>query len=82
MRVGFNSETKQLRALILPKNQRDRNLKEKEKKPTAAIKGDLMEINPTNKSDRTKHFDKVQVDLKSDLCEWPKVRKELKRLSP
>jgi len=41
-----------------------------------------VEINPAAKSDLTKHFDKIQVDLKSDLSDWPKVRKELKRLSP
>jgi len=47
MRIGFKSETKELRVLILPKNQRDRNLKEKEKNQQPPPKGNIMEINPT-----------------------------------
>jgi len=68
------------RRIILPKERRDRHLKEK--KATDICKGDTVEINPAAKSDLTKHFDKIQVDLKSDLSDWPKVRKKLKRLSP
>ena len=41
-------------------------------------KGDHVEIRPFNKSDLTKYFDKVEMDLKSDLSDWHKVRKELR----
>jgi len=79
-RVHANSKKSTHRDASLPKDRRDRHLNEK--KTIDIYKGDTVEINPATKSDLTKHFDKVQVDLKSDLSDWPKLRKELKRLSP
>jgi len=63
--------------ILLPKNWRDRYLKGK--KAIVVYKGDLVEIRPFTKFDLTKYFDKVEVDLKSDLSDWHKVRKELRR---
>jgi bifunctional DNA-binding transcriptional regulator/antitoxin component of YhaV-PrlF toxin-antitoxin module len=62
--------------MLLPKNWRDRYLKGK--KVIIVYKGDVVEIRPFKKSDLTKYFDKVEVDLKSDLSDWHKVRKELR----
>jgi len=39
----------------------------------------LVEIRPFTKFDLSKYFDRVEVDLKSDLSDWHKVRKELQR---
>jgi bifunctional DNA-binding transcriptional regulator/antitoxin component of YhaV-PrlF toxin-antitoxin module len=62
--------------IILPKNWRDRYLKGK--KAIVYFKGDLIEIRPFTKADLTEYFDKVDVDLKADLSDWHKVRKELR----
>ena len=64
--------------IILPKNWRDRYLKVK--KAIISFKGDLIEIRPFTKTDLTEYFDKVDVDLKADLSDWHKVRKELRRI--
>ena len=61
--------------ILLPKDWRNRYLKGK--KAIIVYKGDLVEIRPFTKSDLTKYFDKVEVDLKSDLSDWNKVKKEL-----
>jgi bifunctional DNA-binding transcriptional regulator/antitoxin component of YhaV-PrlF toxin-antitoxin module len=63
--------------ILLPKDWRDRYLKEK--KAIVVFKGDLIEIRPFTRFDLTKYFDKVEVDLKSNLSEWHKVRRELRR---
>ena len=63
--------------IILPKNWRDRYLKGK--KAIISFKEDLIEIRPFTKADLTKYFDTVDVDLKADLSDWHKVRKELRR---
>ena len=65
--------------IILPKEWRNRYLKEK--KAIIVCKGDIVEIRPFTKSDLTKYFDKVEVDLKSDLSDWHKVRNELKSVT-
>jgi bifunctional DNA-binding transcriptional regulator/antitoxin component of YhaV-PrlF toxin-antitoxin module len=62
--------------ILLPKDWRDRYLKGK--KAIIVYKGDVVEIRPFKKSDLTKYFDKVEVDLKSDLSDWHKVKKELR----
>jgi bifunctional DNA-binding transcriptional regulator/antitoxin component of YhaV-PrlF toxin-antitoxin module len=62
--------------IILPKNWRDRYLKGK--KAIVSFKADVIEIRPFTKTDLTEYFDKVDVDLKADLSEWHKVRKELR----
>jgi bifunctional DNA-binding transcriptional regulator/antitoxin component of YhaV-PrlF toxin-antitoxin module len=62
--------------ILLPKEWRDRYLKGK--KAIIVYKENVVEIRPFDKSDLTKYFDKVEVDLKSDLSDWHKVRKELR----
>jgi bifunctional DNA-binding transcriptional regulator/antitoxin component of YhaV-PrlF toxin-antitoxin module len=64
--------------IILPKSWRDRYLEGK--KAIVSFKGDTIEIRPLTKGDLTKYFDKVDVDIKSDLSQWHKVRKELRRI--
>jgi hypothetical protein len=61
---------------LLPKDWRDRYLKGK--KAMLVYKGEVVEVRPFKKSDLTEYFDKVEVDLKSDLSDWHKVRKELR----
>ncbi len=63
--------------IILPKNWRNRYLKGN--KAIISFKEDLIEIRPFTKADLTEYFDKVDIDLKSDLTDWHKVRKELGR---
>jgi bifunctional DNA-binding transcriptional regulator/antitoxin component of YhaV-PrlF toxin-antitoxin module len=63
--------------IILPKNWRDRYLKDK--KAVIAQKGDIIEIRSFEDIDLTKYFDSVEVDLKADLSDWHKVREELRR---
>ena len=62
--------------ILLPKDWRNRYLKGK--KAIVVSKGDLVEIRPYAKSDLTKYFDKVEVDLKANLSDWHSVRKELR----
>lgn len=64
--------------ILLPKSWRSRYLKGK--KAIVVSRGDVVEVRPFTKPDLTKYFDKVEVDLKSDLSDWHKVRKELRRL--
>jgi len=63
--------------IILPRDWRDRYLKGK--KAIVSFKGDLIEIRPFTKADLTTYFDKMDVDLKADLSDWHKTRKELRR---
>jgi bifunctional DNA-binding transcriptional regulator/antitoxin component of YhaV-PrlF toxin-antitoxin module len=64
--------------IILPKNWRSRYLKGK--KAIVTSKGDLIEIRPFTKIDLTKYFDTVNVEVKADLSDWHKVRKEIRRI--
>jgi len=41
-------------------------------------KEDLIKIRPLTKADLTEYFDKLDFDLKADLSDWHKVRKELR----
>ena len=77
MQVEIKSVDSQGR-ILLPKDWRNRYLKGK--KAIIIYKGDLVEIRPFTKSDLTKYFDKVEVDLKSDLSDWHKVKKELRSM--
>ena len=62
--------------IMLPKTWRDRYLKGK--KAIIVYKGETVEIRPFAESDLTKFFDTVEVDLKAELSDWHKVRKELR----
>ncbi len=63
--------------IMLPKTWRDRYLKDK--KAVISQKGDIIEIRPFADIDLTKYFDSIEVDLKTDLSDWHKVREELRR---
>ena len=62
--------------IILPKTWREKYLKNK--KAIVSAKGDTIEIKPFSAIDLTEYFDKMDVDLKTDLSDWHKVRKELR----
>jgi bifunctional DNA-binding transcriptional regulator/antitoxin component of YhaV-PrlF toxin-antitoxin module len=61
--------------IILPKVWREKYLKNK--KTIVSAKGDTIEIKPYAAIDLAEYFDKIDVDLKADLSDWKKVRKEL-----
>jgi bifunctional DNA-binding transcriptional regulator/antitoxin component of YhaV-PrlF toxin-antitoxin module len=61
--------------ILLPKEWRAQYLKRR--KVIIVCKGDVIEIRPFKETDLTKYFDKVEMDLRSDLSDWHKVRKEL-----
>jgi bifunctional DNA-binding transcriptional regulator/antitoxin component of YhaV-PrlF toxin-antitoxin module len=75
MQVEIRSVDSQGR-ILLPQDWRNRYMKSK--KAIIIHKGDTIEIRPFAKSSLTKYFDKVEVDLKADLSDWHKVRKELR----
>jgi hypothetical protein len=60
---------------IFPKTWREKCLKNK--KAIISTKGDTIEIKSLTQIDLTKYFDKIEVELKADLSDWHKVRKEL-----
>jgi bifunctional DNA-binding transcriptional regulator/antitoxin component of YhaV-PrlF toxin-antitoxin module len=62
--------------IILPKSWREKYLKNK--KAIISAKGDTIEIKPFTSIDLTEYFDKLEVDIKTDLSDWHKVRKELR----
>ena len=62
--------------IILPKSWREKYLKNK--KAIISAKGDTIEIKPFAAIDLTEYFDKMETDLKADLSDWHKVRKELR----
>jgi bifunctional DNA-binding transcriptional regulator/antitoxin component of YhaV-PrlF toxin-antitoxin module len=64
--------------IIIPIDWRKRNLKNSHK-VIIKLKEDSMEIVPYYSPDLTKYFDSVEVDLKSNLSDWKKVRKELRK---
>jgi bifunctional DNA-binding transcriptional regulator/antitoxin component of YhaV-PrlF toxin-antitoxin module len=54
--------------IILPKAWREKYLKNK--KVIILAKGDTIEIKPFSAVDLTEYFDKIEVDVKSDLHDW------------
>jgi len=63
--------------VVIPKEWRDKYLKGG--KAVLVLKEDLIEIRPLKRVSLTDYFDRVEVDIKSDLSDWHKVRKELRR---
>ncbi len=63
--------------IIIPKAWRDKHLKSK--KVIVKLKEDAVEIIPYRSLDLTKFFDKIQVDVKSDLCDWHALQRELRK---
>ena len=64
--------------IVIPKKWREKYLE----KPRVImkIKGEVIEITPEKELDLTKYFDSISVDVKSDLSDWHRVRKELIRI--
>ena len=63
--------------ILLTKDWRNRYLKDK--KAIIVCKGDRVQIRPVTKCDLTKYSDKIEVDLNSDLSDWHRVEKELRK---
>lgn len=76
MRVEVKDVDSQGR-VVIPKEWRDKYLKGG--KAVLVLKEDLIEIRPLKRVSLTDYFDRVEVDIKSDLSDWHKVRKELRR---
>ena len=76
MRVEIKDVDSQGR-VVIPKEWRDKYLKGG--KAVLVLKEDLIEIRPLKRVSLTDYFDRVEVDIKSDLSDWHKVRKELRR---
>lgn len=62
--------------IILPKAWREKYLKNK--KAIIFAKGETIEIKPFTSIDLIEYFDKLEVDIKTDLSDWHEVRKELR----
>ena len=63
--------------VVIPKEWRDKYLKDG--KAVLVLKEDLIEIRPLKRVSLTDYFDRVEVDIESDLSDWHKVHKELRR---
>ncbi len=61
--------------LVLPKNWRDRHAKKG--KVILKVEEDTIIIKPYELADLTEFFDKIEVDIKSDISNWKSVRREL-----
>ncbi|MEM2099653.1 MAG: hypothetical protein QXU99_07970 [Candidatus Bathyarchaeia archaeon] len=44
-----------------------------------ASRGNVFQIRRFTKPDLAKYFDRIEADLKTELSNWHKVRKELQR---
>ena len=64
--------------LIIPIDWRKKHLKDNHK-VIVKLKEDSVEIIPYHSPDLSKYFDSVEVELKSGLGDWKKVRKELRK---
>ena len=63
--------------VVIPKEWRDKYLKGG--KAVLVLKEDLIEIRPVKRVSLTDYFDRVEVDIESDLSDWHSVRRELRR---
>lgn len=61
--------------LVLPKDWREKYAKNG--KVILKIEKDIVIIKPYKLVDLTEFFDKIEVDIKSDLADWKSVRREL-----
>ena len=61
--------------LVLPKNWREKYAKKG--KVVLKVENDTIIIKPYELVDLTEFFDKIEVDVKSDLSDWNSVRREL-----
>jgi len=63
--------------IVLPKKWREKYVKNH--KIIMKIKGDTIEITPKKELNLTEYFDIIEVEIKSDLSNWHKVRRELRK---
>ena len=63
--------------VVIPKKWREEYLKGR--RIVMRIRGDVIEIMLERLFDLTKFFDSIEVDVKSDLADWHKVKKELRK---
>lgn len=61
--------------LVLPKDWREKYAKKG--KVVLKVENDTIIIKPYELVDLTEFFDKIEVDVKSDLSDWKSVRREL-----
>ena len=61
--------------LVLPKNWREKYIRRG--KIIMKIEGDTITIKPYELADLTEFFDRIEMDVKSDLADWKSVRREL-----
>lgn len=61
--------------LVLPKNWRERHAKKG--KVILKVEEDTIIIKPYELADLTEFFDKIEIDIKSDISNWKSVRREL-----
>ena len=64
--------------IVIPKAWRSKHLDTG--KVVMRLKEGVIEIVPYRALDLTRLFDKLRVDVKSDLSDWHSLRRELKRL--
>ncbi len=60
---------------VLPKEWREKYAKSG--KVILKIEGNTITIKPYRLVDLTEFFDKIEVDIKSDLSDWKSVRREM-----
>jgi len=63
--------------VVLPAQWRKKHLKGR--KVLLRSRGNVLEILPQGEVDLTAFFDAAEVDIKSDLSDWKKVRRELRK---
>ena len=63
--------------IVLPKKWREKYIRDR--KVIMRIIGDLIEIAPKRKFSLEDYVDSVEVDVKNDLTDWHKVRRELRK---
>jgi len=63
--------------IVIPKQWREKYLKGR--RVIMRIRGDVIEIMPERVFDLTRFFDSIEVDVRSDLADWHKVKKELRK---
>ena len=63
--------------IVIPKKWREKYLKDR--RVIMRIRGDVIEIMPERVFDLTRFFDSIEVDVRSDLADWHKVKKELRK---
>ncbi len=61
--------------VVLPKEWRDRH--GGPNKVLLIVQNDTIILKPYKPPNLTRFFDRIQVDLKSDLSDWKSVRREL-----